>query len=63
MKQRIQIYNFLFISKVCLATANYPGIPYKTNFFINGTPLPDHVDNAAVQAQNIDKNANLKSKL
>lgn len=47
---------------VCLATANYPGIPYKTNFFINGTStMADQVDRAAIQAQNIDKSANLKT--
>ncbi|KAL0840483.1 hypothetical protein ABMA28_015727 [Loxostege sticticalis] len=46
---------------VCLATANYPGIPYQTNFFINGTLLPDHVDKAAIQAQNINKSASLKT--
>ncbi|XP_041976580.1 choline transporter-like 1 isoform X2 [Aricia agestis] len=33
---------------VCLATANYPGIPYKTNFIINGT-LPN---NNGIQTQN-----------
>lgn len=49
--------------QVCLATANYPGIPYKTNFFFNGTIMPDHVDNAAIQAQSIDKNATFKSEL
>ncbi|XP_038210134.1 choline transporter-like 1 isoform X2 [Zerene cesonia] len=46
---------------VCLATANYPGIPYKTNFFINGTQLPDHVDSAAIQAQKINSSASFKS--
>lgn len=46
---------------MCLATANYPGIPYKTNFFINGTITPDEIDKAAIDAQNINKSANLKS--
>ncbi|XP_026328516.1 CTL-like protein 1 isoform X2 [Hyposmocoma kahamanoa] len=34
---------------VCLATAEYPGIPYKTNFLINGSATPAKVDNSAVQ--------------
>ncbi|KAG7299787.1 hypothetical protein JYU34_016796 [Plutella xylostella] len=46
---------------VCLATANYPGIPYQTNFFLNGTPLPDQVDKSAIDAQNINKSANHKT--
>ncbi|KPJ11312.1 CTL-like protein 1 [Papilio machaon] len=45
------ILTFLHAKYVCLATANYPGIPFKTNFFINGTALPDRIDNAAMQAQ------------
>ncbi|XP_064292070.1 choline transporter-like 1 isoform X3 [Plodia interpunctella] len=46
---------------VCLATANYPGIPYQTNFFINGSAMPDRVDKVAVEAQNINKSASLKN--
>ncbi|XP_045534187.1 choline transporter-like 1 isoform X2 [Papilio machaon] len=47
----IIFFAFWSIVVVCLATANYPGIPFKTNFFINGTALPDRNDNAAMQAQ------------
>ncbi|CAB3252104.1 unnamed protein product [Arctia plantaginis] len=46
---------------VCLATANYPGIPYKTNFFINGTLPPDEIDKAAIEAQDINRSANFKT--
>lgn len=52
-----------FFCQVCLATANYPGIPYKTDFFINGTALPGHVDNVPIYAENINNSASLKSKL
>lgn len=54
------MYSMFF--QVCLATANYPGIPYQTNFFLNGTPLPDQVDKSAIDSQNINKSANHKSK-
>ncbi|XP_013178112.1 PREDICTED: CTL-like protein 1 isoform X1 [Papilio xuthus] len=47
----IIFFAFWSIVVVCLATANYPGIPFKTNFFINGTPSPDHIENSAMQAQ------------
>ncbi|XP_028161457.1 CTL-like protein 1 isoform X1 [Ostrinia furnacalis] len=57
----VLFFAFWSLVVVCLATANYPGIPYKTNFFINGTPMADHVDNAAIQSQNINKSASLKT--
>ncbi|CAH4019616.1 unnamed protein product [Pieris brassicae] len=57
----VLFFTFWSLVVVCLATANYPGIPYKTNFFINGSILPDQIDNAAVQAQTYNESAKLKN--
>ncbi|XP_047514454.1 choline transporter-like 1 isoform X3 [Pieris napi] len=57
----VLFFTFWSFVVVCLATANYPGIPYKTNFFINGSILPDQIDNAAVQAQTYNESAKLKN--
>ncbi|XP_060801052.1 choline transporter-like 1 isoform X2 [Amyelois transitella] len=57
----VLFFTFWSFVVVCLATANYPGIPYRTNFFINGSVLPDRVDTAAIEAQGINKSASLKN--
>ncbi|XP_022128106.2 choline transporter-like 1 isoform X3 [Pieris rapae] len=57
----VLFFTFWSLVVVCLATANYPGIPYKTNFFINGSIMPDQIDNAAVQAQTYNESAKLKN--
>ncbi|KAG6464805.1 choline transporter-like 1 isoform X2 [Manduca sexta] len=56
----VLFFTFWSLVVVCLATANYPGIPYKTNFFINGS-IPNQNEKAAIEAQNINKSANLKT--
>ncbi|XP_059062134.1 choline transporter-like 1 [Achroia grisella] len=57
----VLFFTFWSLVVVCLATANYPGIPYKTNFFINGTSTPYQIDNAAVHGQDVNKSANYKT--
>lgn len=40
--------------QVCLATANYPGIPFQTNFLLNGTSASElsQSNKIAIDAQN-----------
>ncbi|XP_068630522.1 choline transporter-like 1 isoform X2 [Battus philenor] len=56
----VLFFTFWSIVVVCLATANYPGIPYKTNFFFNGTPSSDHTGISALQAQSMNRTESLK---
>ncbi|KAH9644315.1 hypothetical protein HF086_003814 [Spodoptera exigua] len=54
---------FWSIVVVCLATANYPGIPLQTNFLINGSTTTeiDSLNKPAIDTHN--GNSTLKSKL
>ncbi|XP_061710544.1 choline transporter-like 1 isoform X1 [Cydia pomonella] len=56
----VLFFAFWSIVVACLATATYPGIPYKYNFFINGSQMPDLVNNASVRTQNVNSSATPK---
>lgn len=54
-----------YFFQVCLATANYPGIPLQTNFLINGSTSTgfETINKAAMDAQRGNNNSSLKSTL
>ncbi|XP_073951184.1 choline transporter-like protein 1 [Choristoneura fumiferana] len=58
----VLFFAFWSIVVACLATANYPGIPYKYNFFINGTQMHDQVNNVSLKAQSVNSSVTWKSR-
>ncbi|XP_050670773.1 choline transporter-like 1 isoform X2 [Leptidea sinapis] len=58
----VLFFTFWCTVVVCLATANYPGIPYKSNFFINASTEPDQ-NNPAQLGQNPDDSRAYKNRI
>ncbi|KAL4708361.1 hypothetical protein ACJJTC_019597 [Scirpophaga incertulas] len=53
----VLFFTFWSLVVVCLATANYPGIPYniQISLLTELQIMPDHIDNSAIQAQDLSK--------